>query len=132
MMRNNSTHPGFTAIELLITLFIAAMALATGYQLYIAIITESGNTRMEAEVGSMAYSRVRSYTTSAVAPCTPATLFYQPSINLGNGIGDGMITVTRDCPNMSLPNLNRITASIRYGSPQKTVTHATYVSPEGL
>lgn len=119
---------GFTAIELLVTLFIAAMALATGYQLYAAIIKESSETRTEVAVGNVAYESIKRYRVNATAPCTSSI----PANNVSRtieGVGNVRLTVVIQCANTNLPNLSSVTASITYGSPEKTITHGSYITP---
>ncbi len=126
----NRTSKGFTAIELLITLFIAAFALAAGYQLYSAVIKQDSETRAEARVGNFALEQVRRNTGSATAPCSPQPPASQ-SDNLDTiGTVNTVITVT--CPNMNVTNLTKITATVTYGNPVKTVVRSTYITPEGV
>lgn len=123
---------GFTAIELLVTLFVAALALASGYQLYAAVINQDSKTRLEAETGLLAHSEVKKHNSSATTPCTPQTLKSNTLVNITEssaGAVTGRMTVLLDCPNLSLPNLSRVTVKITYGTPAKTVTHASYITP---
>lgn len=53
---------GFSAVELLITLFVAAAFIATGYQLYYAVIEASGETRSRALVHNSINSNIQFYT----------------------------------------------------------------------
>ncbi len=122
---------GFTSIELLVTLFVAAMALASGYQLYAAIIKEDSNTRTESTIGITAHEYVTQYSASATSPCAPATLLNNQSITV-SGVKNVRVTVAIDCPNTSLANLNRVSATLTYDTPQKTLTHGVYVTPGGL
>lgn len=122
---------GFTAIELLVTLFIAAMALTTGYQLYAAIAREDSNTRMDAAAGAVAYENVKRHGVSATAPCTPLRPVDNQSITI-ESISNAQLTVVIDCPNSAVPNLSRVTATITFGDKQRTVTHGSYVNPGGV
>lgn len=121
---------GFTAIELLITLFVAAMALASGYQLYAAIMKEDGNTRMESTIAKLAQENVRRYSSSVTAPCTASTPLNNSSVTVPD-ITNVRVTVKIDCPNPQLPNISRVTATVTYSTPQKTLTHAAYATPGG-
>ena len=123
---------GFTAIELLVTLFVAALALATGYQLYAAVINQDSKTRLEAEAGLIAHSEIKKYNSSATAPCAPQTITSDSTVTISEtsaGSVTGKLTVLLDCPNTTLPNLSRITVTITYGSPMQTVRHASYITP---
>lgn len=126
---------GFTAIELLVTLFVAALALATGYQLYAAVINQDSKTRLEAEVGLLAHSEIKKHNSSATTPCTPKTIMSNTSVVITQSSVDaiaGKMTVLLDCPNISLPNLTRITVTIAYGSPERSVKHASYITPGNI
>lgn len=122
---------GFTAVELLVTLFVAALALAAGYQLYSAVIKEDGNSRTEAAVGIRATEKVRSNLNGATTPCTPSTPVSNVSSYLRD-IGPIKTTVAISCPNLNLPNLSQITTTILYGAPEKTVVRSSYITPGGL
>ena len=52
-MNHQSNQSGFTAVELLITLFIAVAFIATGYQLYTAILKDSAETRNQANASNI-------------------------------------------------------------------------------
>jgi len=49
-------HQGFSAVELLITLFIAATFLVAGFQLYSTIIKDSGSIRLTVRASNVAYN----------------------------------------------------------------------------
>ena len=122
-------YPGFTAIELLITLFIAAMALAAGYQLYSTVLAQDAQTRLETEAGSVAYAYVKRYSGNVTAPCTPSAI--NQSVPINSNI-NGAMTIRIDCPNNALQKLSRVTVVIAYGTPEKTVTHSAYASAGGI
>lgn len=117
---------GFTAIELLITLFVAAAFLVSGYQLYTIIIKDSGNTRAQSRASNVAYDYMRRYSTSAVSPCVASTPLNSASINVSN-ISAVTITVALSCPYSAVPTITKVTATVNYNNPQQTVTYATYV-----
>lgn len=50
---------GFTAVELLVTLFIAALFIASGYQLYAVTTTDSANIRERSIASNIAYKYLR-------------------------------------------------------------------------
>ena len=68
-MSKIAAQNGFTVVELLITLFIAAAFLVSGYQLFNLIIKDGGQTRAESRASNVAYDYLRKYSSSAVFPC---------------------------------------------------------------
>lgn len=58
-----SKYNGFSTIELLTTLFVAAGFIAVFYQLYLAVAQGNINARQQATASSLAYSNMRKYTT---------------------------------------------------------------------
>lgn len=124
-----SARHGFTTIELLVTLFIAAMALATGYQLYTTIMREDADTREQARVSQVAAQSIKNYPGSIVDPCVPSTPADNQAITIDT-IENPQLTVTVSCPPLLPGGVSRITATITYGTPSKTVTHGTYIIAE--
>lgn len=125
-------HPrqsGFSAVELLITLFVAAAFIVTGYQLYSIIIKGGAEARMRAQASSIAYDNLRRYTPQATKPCAAITPSPTPTIPSGSGLTNASITVTFSCPYSSTaPAISKVQVSVKYGSPQQEVIHAIYVS----
>lgn len=119
---------GFSAVELLITLFVAAMFLAAGYQLYTFVMTDSGNTRAEASVSNTAYNYLRQYATSATNPCAASTVVSNQPISI-TGVDSPFLTVTLSCPQSAATTLSKVDVQITYnvGSTTNTVEHATFV-----
>lgn len=126
-MINTSKQSGFTAIELLITLFIAAAFLATGYQLYSVIIQDSGQTRAQSRASNVAYDYMRRYSTSATNPCVAATPVNNSAITV-DGLGNAKITVALTCPYPSSTTVTKIDVTILYNTPQQTMKYSTYVN----
>lgn len=123
------SEQGFSAIELLITLFVAATFLATGYQLYVVVIESGGQARMRAIASNIAYDKLRFHAAQATDPCTAVTPTPTPTIPSGSGLGSGAtISVTITCP-FGSTHTSRITATVNYGSPQQGVSHVIYTSP---
>lgn len=123
---------GFSAVELLITLFIAAAFIATAYQLYSVIIKTDGDTQAHARASNIAYDNLRRYIPQTTNPCTTVTPSPAPSIPAGSGLSNSSITVTFTCPYASLGStgITKVQVSVKYGSPQQEVIHATYVSKD--
>lgn len=127
-MIRTTQSPGFTAVELLITLFVAAAFVATGYQLFNLVIKDGGDTRAEAVVSNVAYDYLRRYTHTATNPCAASTPLSNQSIAITN-IADPKITVSITCPQSATTSLSKVEVSISYGTSgaRNTVKYATYV-----
>jgi prepilin-type N-terminal cleavage/methylation domain-containing protein len=118
---------GFTAVELLITLFIAAVFLASGYQLYSVIIKDGGETRAQTKASNTAYDYLRRYSTNATSPCTPQTPLTNSPLTV-TGLSSVTITVVISCPYPSSTAVSKVQATVNYNNPQQVVTNAVYVS----
>lgn len=126
---NAPTHnqAGFTAVELLVTLFVAAAFLIAGYQLFSVVIRDGGQTRAESRAGNIAYDYLRRYAPQATNPCTASTPLNNSAVTV-DGLIATTVTVTISCPNPSTPALSKVEATIAYNSPQQTVRYATYTN----
>lgn len=127
-MKYSQTQSGFTAVELLITLFVAVAFLVAGYQLYNFIIQQSSEVRNEAKISNIAYDYLRQYQSRVTNPCTSSTPLPTTAITV-QGLVNVQARVTITCPNGVVSRLSRVEARITYGgSPQKELTFATYVN----
>lgn len=126
-MTRHSTSSGFTAVELLITLFVAAAFLIAGYQLFNLVIKEGGNARAESAAGNIAYDYLRRYSDSAANPCTPSTPLTNQSVTI-DGIANATISIAITCPQSDAVTLSKVEATVNYGigSDAKIVRYATY------
>lgn len=127
MIKNSKS--GFTVVELLVTLFIAAAFLATGYQLYGAIIKDAGQTRAKARANNVAYDYLKRYESTTTSPCISS----QPLIDLPvsvSGISASTITIDISCPYTGAPNVSKVTATLKYNNPQKTTSISNYASAD--
>lgn len=121
---------GFTAIELLITLFVAAAFLIAGYQLFNVVIKDGGQARAESRAGNVAYDYLRRYTANAVSPCVDQPLLTNSPINV-DGLADAKITVRISCPDTTIPSLSKIQVTLEYNTGPQKVVYATYVTGTG-
>lgn len=131
MIQRRAHLDGFSAVELLITLFIAVAFIATGYQLYSIIINDGGAVRMRARASNIAYEHLRRYAPQATDPCSTFTPTPAAAIPATSGLPAGAtITATVTCPygTTAGTNLTKIQITITYGSPQQEVTHAILVN----
>ena len=127
-MSELTKQAGFSAVELLVTLFIAVAFIATGYQLYSVVIQDGGNELQQAQATNIAYDNLRRYSSEATNPCSTVTPSPTPSIPSGTSLTNPSITVTITCPYGTSLNLTMITVTVNYGIPQKQVVHALFVN----
>lgn len=115
---------GFSAVELLITLFVAAAFLTAGYTLYSVITQDSAQIRADARASNIAKEYLDRYRMSA-GTCTPSTPVQATPVT-SPGLTDVTVSVTISCPNPTIPTVNRITVTVLYNKPQKTFELASY------
>ncbi|HMS93402.1 MAG TPA: prepilin-type N-terminal cleavage/methylation domain-containing protein [Candidatus Saccharibacteria bacterium] len=129
-MKMYHTHQsGFTTVELLIALFIAAIFLGAGHQLYNAIVQDSGEARQRAQANNIAYNMLRRYADSAPSVCTPGTAVNNTLVpNPPDNLKNVRHTITYDCPQSSLLGLTRVVVRVTYGSDAQEVVHAMYTA----
>jgi prepilin-type N-terminal cleavage/methylation domain-containing protein len=124
---------GFTAVELLVTLVMAALFLAAGYQLYGAILARSSESRWQSQADNIAVQYLRLYETTVQAPCVASTAFNQTiadatTLNMPNPV---VVVVTYSCPNTAI-TLTKVTAQVSYGvgSTKGVVQHEILASAQ--
>lgn len=127
-MKNISKQSGFTAVELLVTLFIAAAFLMSGYQLYSLIMKDGGEVRATAKASNEVYNYLQQYKPSATNPCTTQTPLTD-SPKTVDTLSNVTVTVAITCPYSSTTSVSKITVTMKYNTPQQTVSNATYVKP---
>lgn len=125
-MKYTKTQPGFTAVELLITLFVAAAFLIAGYQLFNIVIKDGGDTRSESRASNIAYDYLRRYSNTATNPCTPQSPLTNQAIS-ATDLAEVKVSVAVTCPQADAPTLSKIEAIVTYGNPSMMVRYATYV-----
>lgn len=126
-----ATHKqeGFTAVELLITLFVAAAFLGTGFELYSAIINRGNESRQMAVASNYAYSSLRSLaSTTPDCSTTPTVTTTTPTIA---GLTSPTVTQTISAPH-GCPWTNdvmQVQVTVDYGpiNDRQEVSHALYV-----
>lgn len=121
---------GFSAVELLITLFIAAVFLVAGHQLYTAVMQNSGEVQQQARASNLAYQRLRQAGGTVSNPCSPpnpATTTQDVPASDAEGLANVKLTLDYSCPTSAVPQLTKITAKVTYGD-GKEVSHAIYAN----
>lgn len=119
---------GFTAVELLITLFIAGIFLIAGYQLFNVVIKDGGDARAESRAGNIAYTYMRQYSNSATNPCTPQTPASNAAVTENtDGLTNAKVSIVITCPLSDAPTISKVESIITYNNPQKTARFSTFV-----
>ena len=118
---------GFTAVELLVTLFVAATFLAAGYQLYMLATKDGGETRAKSKANNVAYDYLQQYKAKATAPCTTTPSLVATPITV-DGLTNVTVAVDISCPYTATTSVSKISVTIKYNTPQKTIINATYVT----
>lgn len=126
-MRRQLQESGFTAVELLITLFVAAAFLIAGFQLFNAVIRDGGNARAESRAGNIAYDYLRRYASQTGNPCRAMTPLTSSPISV-NGLSNATITVLISCPTYDTTSISKVEAIVQYNTPQRSVKYSTYAT----
>ena len=126
MMYTRPTEQGFSAVELLITLFVAVAFLVAGYQLFDVVIRNGGDVRAESRAANVAYSNLRQYSETAANPCTPSTPLSSSPITV-DGLVDVTISIFITCPQQDAASISKVEAVLSYGEVSKIVRYATFV-----
>lgn len=124
-MKKHESQSGFSAIELMISLFIAVAFIGAGYQLYSVILKDGSDAKLRARANDIAYDKLRDYSTQATNPCSVIT----PSATLPNpsNLPSPTISASITCPYGTSDPISKVSVTVRYDTPQKEVTHASFV-----
>jgi Tfp pilus assembly protein PilV len=132
---------GFSAVELLITLFVASVFLITGFQLYAVIIQNGSSARQQSIAADTAADYLQKYEADATSPCTTQSPLTNSSITVA-GLYSVTVSVAIQCPyNVSYQGtshysttsfVSKVVVTISYGNPQTTLVNASYVSSQGI
>lgn len=125
-MNTRRAQQGFTAVELLVTLFVASAFLIAGFQLYSVVIKDGGEARAQSRASNVAYQYMRQYSDSATNPCSNTSPVINTPITV-EGLANTTATVTITCAQPDTDTLSKISVVISYGNPAKTLNYATYV-----
>lgn len=127
-MKYNLKQSGLSAVELLITLFIAAAFLISGYQLYAVVIKDSGEARVQSRAGNATADYLQRYKPNATNPCTASTPLNDEPITV-TGLSAVTVKVEITCPYTSTTSVSKVLVTLKYNTPQKIISNATYVTP---
>jgi len=123
---------GFTAVELLITLFIASIFLFAGYQLFTQVMRDGAGADKDAELSSLAYERMRksALDASAASPagCAATSEGTTTTTEPVAGIGNVTFIVTIDCPYSTTPGslTDVFLVKVEASHNGRKVEHATF------
>lgn len=113
----NSEH-GFTIVEMMTTVVVAALMIGIFYQLFLSIIQSGATARRDAAASTLGASLIKQYQTTAStgggATCVANTTVFQDTGN-ATDVGDYRRTVSATCPYTSIPEITKITVVIEYG-----------------
>jgi prepilin-type N-terminal cleavage/methylation domain-containing protein len=126
-MKKTPRKSGFSTVELLVTLIIAAIFLVAGYQLHTITIKDSGETRAKVNASNVAYDYLQRYKSTVTNPCAAQTPLSDQPITVLN-LSHVTITVAITCPYSSANSISKITTTVKYNVPQRVITNATYIT----
>lgn len=123
---------GFSAAELLITLFIASLFLISGYQLYTYVVRDGAEASQVSKASNIAYQYLRQVAADEnyiKDECSTATQPGSQSLNPNTGLNNASVNVVISCPhndNDDLEGVHLLTATVTYASSNgnETVSHA--------
>ena len=131
-MNYKNKQSGLSAVELLITLIIAAIFLIAGFQLFALVTKDSGETRTLANANNTASQYLQKYKSNSsliTNPCTAnANALATTTVTIAGSI-NSTVQVAIDCPYTANTSISRITTTVTYGNPAKTIISTTYAKP---
>lgn len=130
------TQDGFTAVELLITLFIASIFLFAGYQLYNQVTIDGENADNDAKLSNIVYEKAQAAGNNAALKypngCSTAAATTDGNTENIEGIGNVTFTTDVSCPagNNAQADmfLVRVKASYFGNGATREVEHAIYAN----
>jgi len=129
MKSQGQNNTGFTTVEVLITLFVGAILLGGGYQLYSIITKASIDTRNQTDASNIVYEQLRKYQSQISGPCSVNTIAITDDIPPDTTLsGELSMDLIRSCPFGSGQDISLLTVKLTYGEQgaQHEVSHALY------
>lgn len=124
----SNKQAGFSTVELLVTLFVAAAFIMAGYQLYSLVINDGGAARAHSKASTVAQDYLNRYKSLVSATCSAS----QPLVDLPvsvNGLSDVKVSVDITCPNNQVTAISLVTVTVKYNDPEKTAVVSSYGFP---
>ncbi len=135
---NQLKEQGFTAVELLITLFIAAVFLFAGYQLYIQVTRDADDADKTARISNLVQERMRERLAEVTAQypngCISASAANTTQSQSVEGVGSVSFNTVTRCPiaatSGSATDLFQVTVTATYTElgQTRTLQHSTYAN----
>jgi len=127
-------NKGFSAVELIVTMFIALLFLSMGYTLYGAIVNSSSIARHRAQADNVAQEYLRRYESVATNPCAASTPLTNAAVTsaAGDGLANPKVSVAISCSNSTISLMSLVTVTITYteSGAQRSVYHEVYASTQ--
>ena len=128
---DSSTDRGFTIVEMIVTVLVAAMMVGIFYQLFVSIVQAGAAARKDAAAHDVVSALIKRYPTtysvSGDVNCVADT-----EVTTTNGtsseIGAYTETLSATCPYTSSPSITKITGVVTYNNGASSVTQAAYVN----
>ena len=119
MMQARSSE-GFTTIELLISLFVAAAFIGTAFQLFSVVMKDSSEARLRAKAGTIASSTLQERASTVNSPCNPTPTTANITVPTAD-LPQASAQVTYTCPYGNSSKTTRVSVVVSYGSPTQQV-----------
>lgn len=119
---------GFSTVELLISLFVAAAFIATAFQLFSVVVNDSNAARLRSRASNIAYENLRLYSATATTGgvCAPSPSTITPSAP--SDLPLAIITVSFSCPYGNNSKTSRIKVTVNYNASEDVVEEALDVT----
>jgi prepilin-type N-terminal cleavage/methylation domain-containing protein len=136
----STKQSGFTIVELLVTIIVAALFVGVFYNMFVILIGVNSNARNISQAGNLAYSNMRRYPTAATITGTGISCAIPGGTgNLLNttgtdsdypDLGSVTETVTASFPYgcSAVYDVIKIVSVVTYGASGNKVSYATYVN----
>lgn len=120
-MSQSSATAGFSTVELLISLFVAAAFIGSAFQLFSVVMKDSNDARLRATASRYVNSTIQERTNSINSPCNnplPSTV----NVNIPTSeLPQATATVVFSCPYGTSSKTTRIRVVVSYGTPVQQV-----------
>lgn len=123
MIISRGDESGFSAVELLVTLLIAAVFLFAGYQMYTQVTRDGSDSSRSAILSNILSERLRA--SAAAQPVTCVASGPATQTQTVTGVGSVTYSTTVSCPSAVLTSMKFIRVDATY-STNKKVSHAIY------
>lgn len=126
MSHQKDTQQGFSTVELLIALFVAAAFIGSGFQLFSAVINDGSEARLRSRASNVAHEHLRRYANSVTNLCASRPSSATPSAP--SDLPEASITVNFSCPYGNNSQTTRVEVVVAYGTPQVVIQENLDVS----